>query len=222
MTADEIIAEARQRSADSVRPYKVADAVYYGWLNEAIAEACERAHLLYDNTAPFLALDFPAGTGEALIDESIRVIQLAWRASDGKALVIETDEVMRGAFGDGWASQRGVPQVLVRDADRVRISPVPEADETIRLAVYRVPTEAEQLSQPQQRPPFPHRWHRPLVHWLLYRAYAKPDPDLMDEAASEKQLTLFEQAFGRRKSARYETVNRAIPIHARAHPVRII
>jgi hypothetical protein len=228
----------RTRTDDKTRAHQYNDdASIDGLANEAVAEACVRARLLYDEDSSFLSIPITYGQAVYQLKPWIYEIRNAWLlssstadANNGRQLRLTDqsalDDQQSGGFprsnlstvrrryslvssswaGTNWREWAGHPLYLIRDQSRIQLVPIPKVTSptyslTLRLGVYRTPTDREEMSKDEDCPAIPNHWHARLIDWMLYRAYSNKDSEQEDPARAAEALKQFEMSFGKRQDA---------------------
>lgn len=204
MDLDALITRFRSLSGDSVSPYLWSSTDITAWLNEAVEEACIRKKLLFDkSTEAICQVAITAGTGVFDLDSSIIEVRHAY-------LVDSSDKVIPLAIYDrekvdrldsDWRETTDEPDGVVFDDTAGELNYLPEADYTMYLEVYRIPTATEQMSEGTDSPVISSIHHVRLVDWALHVAYLHRDLDKKDQPNSDKALKRFELYFGLRPAA---------------------
>ena len=202
MQALELLERVRSRLDDSAEPYLWADDELLGYLSRAEAEAAVRASLLPFDTRdadPVVApIAVVAGTREYPLDARVLRVDRAWLADTNRRLALfGEDELDRMGPGD-WESLTGTPVYGVRWADRIRLSPIPEAPGTLHASGVRLPAGELTLDgAPEIAPVF----HLDLVDWALHLAYLKNDAETLNREKAADAAARFERVFGPRLTA---------------------
>lgn len=212
MVLSDLIAAFRQRTNDAVLPYLWDDTSITGFLNEAVTEACIRARLVFDTDSPFLSIPLVANQGEYAIDPSILqngivdvyVDGYAGTSSPGFKLHGTDQSVLDRDCWFKYRSQTGQPRYFMQDGSTLRLAPIPTDTGTMRLAVYRMPTDNEVMDTSQDSPIIQSQWHLRLLDWALYLAYSNNDSDTNNTQRAALAEARFESSFGKRVDANTE------------------
>lgn len=202
MTLAELIQRFRALADDTVEPYGWSDAEVVGYLNEAENEACHRAGFLVDEeTADVAVLEVTAGEGWIALSPLVLDVNRAVLDSTGRPLYVD-DPARLDQLCPGWDTATGRPESYFLDGNRLRLWPIPVADDGLRLRVWRLPLAPMDLDDADTvEPEIPFPYHLGLVDWALYRAASKRDPDSMDAGLMLRAFRDFEERFGLRPSA---------------------
>jgi hypothetical protein len=205
MTLSEIIAQFRVDSYDRKSPYLWTDEEATDYANDAYVEAARRAHFLVDSSSSLTQIPVVALDPIITIDERVIFLRRARLTLQSLPLKIYPTRVMDEVM-PGWdaSTNNSTPTVLIPDweSDKMRLYPTPILNDTLLLTAVREPLEP--LVADSDVPEGPPRYHRKFVHWMLYRAYSRPDEETQDLKRADKQLAYFEAEFGEKVSARSE------------------
>ncbi|ULQ47399.1 hypothetical protein JN531_003740 [Flagellatimonas centrodinii] len=203
-----LIAEFRVRADDKAAPYLWDDQTVTAYLNEAEAEAADRARLLRDSTSPFTTINVVAGSAVYPLDKLI--LGLDRVTLDGCRLTRTTvDEMDRGQ--GSWEARTGRPKYFIEDEDgrSVRLWPTPTAAGVLQLTVYRLPKCPLELDQQQQNEPEIHRRHHSrMIDWAVYLAFSRRNADEEDRRRAADADALFTVSFGERLNANVQRKQR--------------
>lgn len=207
MTVDELLADIREELDDEAQPYLWSDASLLRRINEAIVEANIRAHFLVDETtAAVCSIELTPGIAEYDLHPSIIVIERAALASrPSQALSRTSTEYIEYTHGSRWQEMSGEPSYIVRfEKNRIRVCPVPTVADTIKLRVWRSPTDDETVGLGDDLfddAGIPAEHHPKLLHWVCHRALMKRDAEAQAMREAETHFQLFETHFGQRPTA---------------------
>ena len=207
MTLSELIEAYRDESHDLAVPPFMSDERLARLATDGQNEACRRGNLITDSTSDFCTLYVTAGDPMLELDPLIlnvtraRIDSIAWPLAITKIAVMDDEE-------PGWESHTGTPTHYIGDYQTgyLRLYPIPLEDDTVRITVSRLPLKT--LESDGDEPEIRLEAHPALVQWMLHRAYAYQDTDLVDPNKSAAALVEFEREFGRKKSARNEAWQR--------------
>lgn len=126
-----LLAETRLRLDDEAQPYRHADGVLTGWLNEAQREAAERARLIVDSATPEITrIALRDGVAAYPLDPRILFVQRAR---------LDANELAPAAVGDllrsGCADWSGEPRRYGLDMDAGTLTLLPAPDRATEDAV---------------------------------------------------------------------------------------
>lgn len=213
MTLDELRQRARAEFLDDVNAgYLWPDAELDGYLNDAVLEAAERAHLIYDSsTAAVCEVALTTAVAGYALHPSIIYLDEIYLDSTGERIFETTTGDLDGTYGRTWRRESGTVANLVRQGQAITVVRTPAVADALRLRVIRRPLDTERLVNPSDVPVIPDQYHFDLLYWLAYRAFSKPDPDGYDEQRAQTNLNLFTARFGPRKSAQFDQIAQQMP-----------
>ncbi|QRF60248.1 DUF6682 family protein [Variovorax paradoxus] len=178
------------------------------WFGEAEEEAAIRKRLLFDDyTLSIVSINVVAGQSSYPLDSRMFEISRArlLNASTGRFLedlyITKRDALDQSC--PGWRDERRRPKTIVQDDTRVMLPGIVDRAYTLRLEGYRTPLAPITAdSDPESTTPeIGAVHHRFLVHWVLHRAYSKPDSEVFNPEKAATALAAFEQYFGPRPDA---------------------
>jgi len=194
---------ARQRLDDEVTPGLWSDDELIGFLNEAVKQACIRQRFLFEANHPRVCTaPVTAGSAQVRLHSAVLAIRSARLASTSKPLDLVTLRWMDRERPE-WPHDRGTPERIVVDQQngRMTLHPTPTQDDTLQLAVWRTPLEAELMTEAGDEPVVDAFWHADLVDWVEHLAYLRADSETQDLARSNEAAARFAAKFGRMPSA---------------------
>lgn len=200
MRLDELMAQFRSRADDTAKPYLWRDEEIIGWINEAEAEACERANLLLDSrTAGVSHFPVQAGEGQYVLHPAIIDIRRVKLQQSDRILKAVPLSVLDEQH-PGWEQWVDTPcrWTLLED-HLLRLVPAPAVNDALCLLVSRRPMHVMALDS--DTPEINAFYHPYLLSWVLHRAYQKRDADTYNENQSRSYEAEFEGVFGPRLSA---------------------
>lgn len=209
MELAELINLYRTDADDEVEPYLASDAEVTALLNEAEEEAAIRARLLLDSSTTAVC-DIAVSTGAVTagtrvyaLHESVFEITRAAFIQTGSTTEYElylTDRVEQDRAHPGWRSLVDIPRQLIVDDTKIELGCKPSVDGIIRIECYRTPLVKIEDSATDS-PEINRVHHRHLVHWVLHRAYSRPDSEIFDPNRAALEEGRFTQHFGIRPDA---------------------
>lgn len=174
---------------DTALPYLWSDTELLLYLNEAEADFARRTHCLNDDTSTFTT--FTTIAEQAVYELDRRIIFIA------DAGIIETaaDEAETRSWHplrDGTRGQvkrtfsPGRPSCYTAQVSRhtLRLSPVPDAEYVVQLAVARRPLR--RLAYPKDLPEIDEDYHLTLCDYAAWRALNNNDPDGSNTVAAKE------------------------------------
>ena len=209
MELSDSISQYRTDADDKVEPYLSSDEEVTAWLNEAEEEAAIRARLLFDSSTTAVcdiavsAGAVTAGTRVYALHESVFEITRAVFIPTGSTTEYDlylTDRVEQDRAYPGWRNLVDIPHQLIVDDTKIELGCKPSVAGIIRIECYRTPLVKIEDST-NETPEINRVHHRFLVHWVLHRAYNRPDSQIFDPGRAEREEALFTQQFGIRPDA---------------------
>ena len=209
MDLSQLVAQYRADADDLVAPYLSSTVLVRGWINEAQEEAAIRARLLFESSNPDIcqivvdAAAVTAGTRVYDLHESVVHITRAVFIPDGSTTEYElhlTDRVEQDRAYPGWRSRVDIPRQAIQDDTRLELGCKPSVAGVIHIECYRTPLVPIEDSA-NETPEIHRSHHRHLIHWVLHRAYSRPDSEIYDPNRSAREEALFTEHFGIRPNA---------------------
>ena len=177
--------------------------------NEAISEAFQRAPLLLKTST----LTIVAATAEYSIDPSIRLIYTAKLDLINTPLEQSTDAQLSLMFGSSWRVNTGTPVYYVRTGHKIRLYPIPIVNDSLVLnTTYILDYSQSMLDDLDDFIDLDYQ--KSLVHFFVYKAKSLRDIDTYDPVKAQEHLTLFDNMFGLKKTAKYNSVSFETPMYA--------
>lgn len=178
------------------------------WFGEAEEEAAIRKRLLFDDyTVAIVRIDVQEGVSSYPLDPRMFEVTKArlLDASTGdfiEDLYITTRDALDQRC-PRWRDQRRQPGFFIQDATRIVLPGIVDRAYTLQLEGFRTPLKPMTAdSDPESTTPeIAAVHHRFLVHWVLHRAYSKPDSEVYNPQKAATALAAFEQYFGLRPDA---------------------
>lgn len=192
------ITRERLRDTGTTRP-RWSNETIDRFLNEAQRQAAIRARLLFDNTSTSSLVAVTAGVGSYFLPRAFFEIESVTRESSGEPLPIAIEEQMYRA-DSRWrtrvadTAREVVLQSMPDERLRLILYPIPQADDSLRLAGYREPLF--DMEDDGDEPEIAARHHEGLVAWACYRCLSIRDPDGYDPVKAADHLGDFEREFG--------------------------
>lgn len=135
----------------------------------------------------------PVVTAEDWVDISPLILKFrtAYRTSDGAPIQLVNAENLygKGLRFDGRTGPL-TTMIIGLEPARVRVYPVPVADDTIQLAVDRLPLLA--IDKGQLALEIANQHHIHLLKWAKHRAYSKQDSETRDDKKAADNKADFE------------------------------
>lgn len=187
----------REETFDEADPPLWSDSLILRYLDEAQTEFCRSTEGLEDGASSVCRLEVSAGTSTPRLSSKILKVRAASLVEPQRQLVVMSVEEAR-AEGIIFGSARpGAPRLLITGlgGGKVQLFPVPAQDCTIRLDVFRLPLSAIEVISDETE--VDDRHAQTLMHYALYRAYSRPDPDTMDRVRADYFLQQFREECAR-------------------------
>lgn len=208
MTRGELVQDLRVVLDDRAEFYLWDTAYLIRKLDEAIDDACIRGSLMLVTAT----VACTAGTREYAMPTGWYQI-LSGAISTGRDLIVIGASV---ALDDDpeYLTVQGLPdRIVIEREGYFALTPVPDADATVTLWGYRVPTGAERLAggnDNAQPTGVPLDQHAALVHGAAARAYQLRDADAGSLDRSAYHEAQFTAAFGPKVSAQLLALRRRV------------
>lgn len=209
MDLGELTKQYRTDADDFADPPLSSTASVRGWFNEAQEEAAIRARLLFESSNPDVcqipvdAAAVTAGTRVFILHSSVFEITRAVFIPTDSTTEYElylTDRVAQDRAHPGWRNLVDIPAQLIHDDTRIELGCKPSVPGIIHIECYRTPLTLIE-DRPDESPEIHRTHHRHLVHWVLHRAYSRPDSDLYDPDRAATEEAMFTAQFGIRPDA---------------------
>jgi hypothetical protein len=210
-----LINECRSDVDDLVEDYLWTDDDWTAYFNDAVNEACSRAHLLIDGTtASICQVPIVAGTGLYTLDSRVLAVKRVKLSDQTIPLTQSTWETLDATVLD-WENLTGDPKVFVNESKtELLLVPKPAVSDTAYLRVARLPLVV--MTDPDNHSPeIPEEYHRGLMLWAISRAYLKNDEDTLNLRKSQMYEAKFTAKFGPSVSAKAEKMRQRTPRDAR-------
>ena len=188
MDAATFIANFRLEVNDTEEPHLWPTKLVLHYLDEAQQQFCDKTVGIADSLSPLCTVS--ASTELVVLSPLIKTIRRATLRQLQRELQLVSVEDARD---DGMRlnGPTGVPQYLITGVgrNRAQLWPVPSLSYTLHLDVYRRPLShiedvGDELEVDDTFVPT-------LMHYVLYRAYQRPDVDTVDLRRSGEALALF-------------------------------
>jgi hypothetical protein len=207
MELADLLLELRQnRLDDTAVPPLWGDGELVSALNDAVRQVCIRQRCLVESESVQLCtISVAAGQRVVRLHPAVIAVRSAWIPGCCEALVgIPEQRLTRTC--PGWIDRDpGVPRWWIPDYQEgcIALHPTPEAATTLRLSVWRMPLEDEELdaNDPSAEPAIATHWHMDLVDWAEYRAFSKKDAETIDTDRARTAAQVFTAKVGRLPAA---------------------
>lgn len=197
MKQSALIALIRRYSGDDVEPYVVPDTVLASFINEAETEAAERAQYLRLDSTYDIAVT--SGVSVYAINPSVIFIDSVRLSGESKPLIKTTRRELDFNINK-WISEVATPKYYFQDDTKLTLYPMPDKSYTMQLDGSRRPIVSMET---------PSQYHDDLSNWCLFRFFSINNSGMTDVNKALMYSSQFDKAFGHKRNALYDTVNRA-------------
>ena len=197
MKQSALIALIRRYSGDDVEPYVVPDTVLAGFISEAETEAAERAQYLRLDSTYDIAVT--SGVSVYAINPSIIFLDSVRLSGESKPLIKTTRRELDFNINK-WVTEVSTPKYYFQDDTKITLYPMPDQSYTMQLDGSRRPIVAMET---------PSQYHDDLSNWCLFRFFSINNNGMTDVNKALMYSSQFDKAFGHKRKALYDTVNRA-------------
>lgn len=192
MDSTALLARFRLDTNDLNTPYLWSDAEVYSYIDEAQKMFCRLQGGIADaTTASITTLSVTAGDVWASISPKILKLRFAQRGDQRDVRILNFEDIQSGRDGLRLDLAPGPLQCIVvgMERDKLRFLPIPVANDTLQLTVYRLPLN--DINANGQALEIDEIHHVSLLDWVKARAYQKQDSDTFDRG----KATEFENRF---------------------------
>ena len=197
MKQSALIALIRRYSGDDVEPYVVPDTVLISFINEAETEAAERTQYLRLDSTYDIAIT--SGVSVYAINPSIIFLDSVRLSGEGKPLIKTTRRELDFNINK-WVTEVSTPKYYFQDDTKLTLYPAPDKSYTMQLDGSRRPIVSMET---------PSQYHDDLSAWCLFRFFSINNNGMTDVNKALMYSSQFDKAFGHKRNALYDTVNRA-------------
>jgi hypothetical protein len=197
MKQSALIALIRRYSGDDVEPYVVPDTVLASFITEAETEAAERAQFLRLDSTYDIAVT--SGVSVYAINPSVIFIDSVRLSGESKPLIKTTRRELDFNINK-WISEVATPNYYFQDDTKLTLYPMPDKSYTMQLDGSRRPIVSMET---------PSQYHDDLSNWCLFRFFSINNSGMTDVNKAIMYSGQFDKAFGHKRNALYDTVNRA-------------
>jgi hypothetical protein len=196
MTLTEILSLARGMLDDNQTPYLCSDVELLAYINKTINEFCDKTEILIDSTTTAICrITITSGTAKYALEERVVAIKRARLITYDQRLTKRTSQFMDRYYGD-WDSamvSTGTPLAFLQDVDTgyITLYPTPDAGDTLKLTVSRLPLTQMSLTALTASPEIPFKYHYDLLDGILWRAYSKQDAETHDATKANNHFKLW-------------------------------
>jgi hypothetical protein len=188
---------------DTAEPYLYPTEFLIASLNSGIAEVSLRTRCLQDDTGPACMVPLVAGISRYHLLPEVIVVREAHIVGQRYPLK-RTTAAMLDKLEPGWCSnavpRQDRPEYIVFDLAQKSITlfPVPAEAGELRLRIWRLPYESEQIEDLSDEPAIMLPDPMVLKHWVLHECYLVKDSEKYDPERAAMHLQQFEERFGPR------------------------
>ena len=197
MKQSALIALIRRYSGDDVEPYVVPDTVLASFISEAETEAAERAQYLRLDSTYDIAVT--SGVSVYAINPSIIFLDSVRLSGEGKPLIKTTRRELDFNINK-WVTEVSTPKYYFQDDTKLTLYPMPDKSYTMQLDGSRRPIVSMET---------PSQYHDDLSNWCLFRFFSINNNGMTDVNKALMYSSQFDKAFGHKRNALFDTVNRA-------------
>jgi hypothetical protein len=197
MKQSALIALIRRYSGDDVEPYVVPDTVLASFISEAETEAAERAQYLRLDSTYDIAVT--SGVSVYAINPSVIFIDSVRLSGESKPLIKTTRRELDFNINK-WITEVATPKYYFQDDTKLTLYPMPDKNYTMQLDGSRRPIVSMET---------PSQYHDDLSNWCLFRFFSINNNGMTDVNKALMYSSQFDKAFGHKRNALYDTVNRA-------------
>ena len=197
MKQSALIALIRRYSGDDVEPYVVPDTVLAGFISEAETVAAERAQYLRIDSTYDIAIT--SGVSVYAINPSIIFLDSVRLSGESKPLIKTTRRELDFNINK-WVTEVSTPKYYFQDDTKITLYPMPDKSYTMQLDGSRRPIVSMET---------PSQYHEDLSNWCLFRFFSINNNGMTDVNKALMYSGQFDKAFGHKRNALFDTVNRA-------------
>lgn len=199
MNLGEIRARFRQRVDDLQPPYLWGQEEVDAYANEAVAEAAERAFLIFEAIDPRVSR-IMVRPEQYAYDLHPAIVRIDRVSNIDSQVILAPTEVAELSSLNMRGDLSGDPAHYAAQGGKIMFYPMPATQPAhIHIAAYRVPMDP--MAHEQDEPEIEARLHERLIDWMAYRAYSKRDADAYDARRAQNALMTFAANFGIRDDA---------------------
>ena len=210
MVIADLVQQAREDWLEDTRqPYQWSDPQLTRYANEAVTEACMRSPMVGRS----YTISVVANTSDYSIASTVREITYAKLALSDNPLA-KTDELELQTYrGKAWRTQKGAPTHFLRIDNIIKLFPAPIVNDTLTINATSVKDSSFVLDT-DIKPEYQHD----LVYWILYKAYSLREADSYNPVKASEYLNRFNEIFGIRHTAKWNSVSQSMRNNAAIMP----
>lgn len=202
MNSSDLYERFRSDVYDTASPYLWSDVEVFQYMDAAQKMLCRLAGGIADATSTLTQVPVVATEAWVSYDPRILKITRANRLSDYKKLdVLNVEDLDRSGGSDDYGVTRtykmdmstGPLEAVVTnlEAKKIRLIKVPEANDTLQLAVYRLPLVTINDTDLEFEVDEVH--HEYLLYWMKKLAFSKQDAETRNDKQAELNELRFRQ-----------------------------
>lgn len=153
------------------------------YINAAERETALRTHNLIESEYDRMcSISVVTGTASYDLHSKLLTIERAKLANEIHPLIEASWRDIEALRSD-WETQTGRPEYYMRDLQKgkIRLYPIPIADDTMSLFCYRLPLSNMELdSWDSDEPELDEQYHTKMLSWAYHLAYQKDEPNTLD------------------------------------------
>lgn len=207
MNLGEALIELRDRLDDIAEPYLWSNERLVQYIEDAQAEAADRARLILDDESPLTRFTTEADKALYRLDPAILNVEAV--LLDGFPLE-RNHEQWLDEHRPRWRSDTGHPLSFIEreDGKHIRLHPTPQSAVPVQMQVYRLPREPLAADDLDAEFEIHERHHMRMLDWAARLAYLKRDADTEDRRRADTHEAFFIESFGIRRDANVQRKQR--------------
>lgn len=191
MNSTTLLARFRLDADDVAAPYLWSDAEVYSYMDEAQKMFCRLQGGIADASSALTTLAVTAGSTWVSISPKILKLRFVQRADAREVTILNFEDVQSGRAGVRFDMATGPLSTVVvgMEKDKIRCVPIPVANDTLQLTIYRLPLA--DITAAAQALEIDELHHTALLLWMKHLAHSKQDAETYDRG----RATQFEEQF---------------------------
>ena len=139
----------------------------------------------------------------ARLSDGTKVTPVKYDDIDRVGYARDAYDTMQFSNNINWESDTGVPRFAITDMedDKLRLVPIPTANDTLNLRVYRLPLEDITEDCNTSFEITEYEYQRGLMYYMKYLAYQKNDSDVYNAELAAEALSQWGDFIGRVRRA---------------------
>jgi len=206
MRLEELVKLAREDIlSDNVEDkYLWSTTVLTRYAKEALEQACIRAPLI-NRSYTFSVV---ADTADYTLNEFVRQITLVKLDLQNPPLTQITEEDLIRIYGSSWRVNTGTPLYYVRRKRSLRLFPIPIVSDTMTISASILPDDDFYMDDDIDPV-----YQLPLLYYIGFKALIRPDADTQNPVKAQEFLGMFNDCFGDKHTAKYDELNKYLPMY---------